>query len=157
MNIELNAVLDAAEELIDTRRTGEDCRPAWQALAGAVALAREARPTRQERFAVEADHLVRRVSVPDGAGYWKRCHRRDYLAVARAIAAQPGLFVRDDLALTAGVSRAPALVAMAFLKTRELVTNRGRCFHSATSRFSVETAMAAFDALEGNPAARLAA
>ena len=155
---ELNAVLAAAEELLDTRSAGEDCRPAWRALEGAVAIARETKPQRQrqERFVVEADHLVRRVVGAHGVAYEVRCHRDDYLAVARAVAGRER-FVRDDLARAACVSRNPALVAMMFLKSREMVTNRGRQFHAATSKFSVEAALAAYRALESEPALWLAA
>jgi hypothetical protein len=154
--IELNAVLAAAEELLDARSAGEDCRGAWRALQGAIALAREARPERQERFVVEADHLVRRVVGSNGNGYEVRCHRGDFAAVARAVAGRD-LFVRGDLARAACVSRAPALVAMMFLKSQGLVTNRGRQFHAATSRFSVEAALAAYAALDAAPAVRLVA
>ena len=156
MHIELNAVVDAAQALLDARRAGADCRPAWMALEGAVALAREARPARAERFEVVADHLVRRVAMGEGAGYVKRCHKRDYLAVARAVGAHRGTFVRDDLCRRAGVPRSAGLVAMMFLKQHGLVTPSDQRY-AATARFSVEAALAAYDALDCRPAERLAA
>ncbi len=155
MTIELNAVVDAAQALLDARRAGADCRPAWLALEGAVALAREAGPAREEWFEVIADHLVRRVAMGE-ATYVKRCRQRDYVAVARVVGAHRGTFVRDDLCRRAGVPRSAGLVAMMFLKQHGLVTPSDQRY-AATARFSVEAALAAYAALEGRPAGRLAA
>ena len=153
---EFKAVLAAAENLLDARTAGDDCRAAWRALVAAVAEARKAKPQRQEWFEVDCDHLVRRVVGAHGVAYKVRCHRDDFAAVVRAVVGR-ARFVRDDLARATGVSRTPAMVAVAFLKYHAMATLRGRQFHATTSRFSVEAALAAYAALESAPALQLAA
>jgi hypothetical protein len=157
MLVELNGVMNAAQALVDARHAGADCRPAWAALEGAIALARKATPPRRERFAVEHGYVVRRVTGGDGRDYWKRCPYREYAAFARALAAHGEPFVRDDVCVRAGIPRNSGLVAMMFLKANGLVASRGRRFHAATPAFSVEAALGAYAALEGRPFPRMAA
>ncbi len=140
---QLRAVFEAADALLAAREAQMVTRQEWEDLGHAVTAARDAEAAeRLESFAVESDHLLRRVAPSSGVPYERRCPLHAFEAVARAVAAMGTTpFVLNDLCGRAGVSRALGLVAFAFLKARGRIVNAGRCKHAAGRSFSVENAM----------------
>lgn len=146
---QLRAVFDAADALLTAREAQMVTRQEWEDLDRAVATARDAEAAeRLESFAVEGDHLIRRVAPEGGTPYERRCPQGAFEAVVHAVAdCGADGFVLNDLCRRARVSRALALVAFAFLKTRGRIANKGRCKHVATRSFGVAAAMADYHAL----------
>ncbi len=150
---QLRAVYEAADALLAAREAQMLTRQEWEDLGHAVTAARDGEAAeRLESFAVESDHLVRRVAPSSGVPYERRCPQEAFEAVVRAVAdcGSDG-FVLADLCRRAGVSRALAGVAFAFLKARGLIANKGRRQHVATTSFGVAAAVADYQALVREP------
>lgn len=146
---QLRAVFDAADALLAAREAQMVTREEWEDLNRAVTAARDSEASeRLESFAVEGDHLIRRVAPSGGVPYERRCPQAAFEAAVRAVAGcGADAFVLNDLCRRAGVSRALALVAFAFLKTHGRIANKDRRKHVATRSFGVAAAMADYHAL----------
>ncbi len=150
---QLRAVFDAADALLAAREAQMVTRQEWDDLNHAVTAAHGAEASeRLEFFAVEGDHLIRRVAPENGMPYERRCPQGAFEAVVRAVAdCGPDGFVLADLCRRSGVSRALAGVAFAFLKARGRIANKGRRMHVATRGFRVAAAVADYQALAREP------
>lgn len=143
-DIYFRGVFDAAQSVIEARSRGTLSGHEWECLTSAVGFAREALATeRGEEFSVERGFLVRRVTLQTGS-YQRRCPRAALEAAARALAAGSP-FILHSLSRRAGIPVSAAAVATAFLRRCGLVT--GRAHVVAAAGFTVEGAIAAFDAL----------
>ncbi len=146
----LEAVLAAARTLLEAREAQMLTADEWDAIEGAVAACDEPRgPKRVETFAVEHDHLVRRVTPARGDSYEHRCERAIFEGVAWAVEEATGPFVLEDLRRAAGdsVPWTQVAVAFAFLKDRgcvEPVTGRKS---QGAEGFTYEDAMIEWHAL----------
>jgi len=154
------AVIDAAAALLAARENQMLTSEEWDALASAVDACREPEPSeRTEDFAVEHDHLVRRVVPAPGRGdpYEHRCSKDSFEAVASAVDEAAGPFNLEDLRREAGLPWTQAAVAFAFLKERGVVVPVHGRSHAAAGSGAYEDAMIEWHALrEGAPGSDVA-
>ncbi len=140
----LEAVLAAARTLLEAREAQMLTADEWDGIEHAVAACDEpGGRQRVETFAVEHDHLVRRVTPARGESYEHRCERPIYEAVAWAVEEATEPFVLEDLRRAAG-DAAPwtqVAVAFAFLKERGCVEPIAGRKHQRAGKFTYEDAM----------------
>ena len=107
--------------------------------------------TRDVRFAVADDHLVRTVTFSAGGGYKHRCPRAAYEAVAGAVDASTAEgegVTLESLARDLGVPCTQVNVALEFLKERGVAVTRGRRSYRASDA-TYEDAMVEYHAVLG--------
>lgn len=146
---QLEALLDAAERLLNAREVQMLTTEEWDALEHAVAACSEpAANERTEAFTVDdAKALVRSVVSMKGAPYQHRCPYDAFEAVAYAIAEAKSGFNLEDLRGAANIPWSQAAVAFAFLKERSVVVPAGGRNHAAAGTTPIEDAMIEYHAL----------
>jgi len=145
----LNDVLDAAKAVLAAREDQMLTADEWDALETAVANATQPPVNeRDESFAIEHDHLVRRVTPRKGDAYEHRCEKECYEAIAHEIDDLNGEpFVLEDLRQRTGLPWTQVAVAIAFLKERSCVIPCHGRNHQAAGTAVYEDAMIEWHAL----------
>ena len=149
---QLDALLDAAERLLNAREVQMLTTEEWDALEHAVAACNEPPANeRTETFTVDATAggraLVRSVVPMKGEPYQHRCPEDAFEAVAHAVAEATSPFNLEDLRHAANIPWTQAAVAFAFLKERSVVVPAGGRNHAAAGATPYEDAMIEFHAL----------
>ncbi len=153
---QLEALLDAAERLLNAREVQMLTTEEWDALEHAAAACNEPpSDERTETFSVDATRaLVRSVVPTKGEPYQHRCPEDAFEAVAGAVAEATSPFNLEDLRNAANIPWSQAAVAFAFLKERSVVIPAGGRNHAAAGTTPCEDAMTEFHALrEKGPSA----
>jgi hypothetical protein len=105
---------------------------------------------RNETFAVEDDHLIRKVVPRRGQPYQHRCPRKTFEQVPIAIDEAGGVgFTLESLVQREDLRFTQVAVALAFLKERGIVETRYRRTYAATQCAHLD-AMTEFHALAEN-------
>jgi hypothetical protein len=146
---QLEALLDAAERLLNAREVQMLTTEEWDALEHTVAACNEPPASeRTESFTVDDTRaLVRSVVPMKGEPYQHRCPEDAFEAVAHAVAEATSPFNLEDLRHAAHIPWSQAAVAFAFLKERTVVISAGGRNHAATGTTPFEDAMIEFHAL----------
>ncbi len=146
---QLEALLDAAERLLNAREVQMLTTEEWDALEHAVAACNEPPANeRTETFTVDGTRaLVRSVVPMKGEPYQHRCPEDAFEAVAHAVAEATSPFNLEDLRHAANIPWTQAAVAFAFLKERSVVVPAGGRNHAAAGTAPYEDAMVEFHAL----------
>jgi hypothetical protein len=146
------ALLRAAERLLDARENQMVTAEEWDALANAVGACRPTQAPRAESFAVDRDGaLVRSVVPRRGESYQHRCLFETFEAVAHAAdkAAGEGLTL-EEVVDAEGLPSSQVATALAFLKERGCVVTEGRRSYAAGPG-AFEDAMTEYHALREKP------
>ena len=152
---QLRAVLAAAKTLLAARASGAIFADAWDELTAAVQACSTPTPpttSRAEEFWAErGGAIVRRMTPPRGDPYVQRCPKRVFDAVAKAVADATGSFIHADLRAAVHAPWSQVGVALAFLKSRDLVVRVGARHHAENSATALADAMTAYRALCDQP------
>ncbi|MCC7390526.1 MAG: hypothetical protein IT431_17375 [Phycisphaerales bacterium] len=122
------ALLRAAERLLEAREDQMLTSEEWDALRDAVVACTPARAPRAESYAVDrGGALVRSVTPRRGEPYQHRCLAETFQAVAHAIdEAAGGAFTLEEIVEAEGLPFSQVATALAFLKERGCVITVGR-------------------------------
>jgi hypothetical protein len=146
------ALLRAAERLLEAREDQMLTSEEWDALRDAAAACTPARAPRDESFSVDREGaLVRSVVPRRGEPYQHRCFPGTFEAVAHAAdrAAGEG-FTLEEVVEAEGLPFSQVATALAFLKERGCVITEGRRSYAAGPG-AFEDAMTEYHALREKP------